>query len=71
MLSSRRRSTWKARRPQAGLAATRAALLRAARDPAANLYAEVLAAVSADMTHGEVVATLQQEMGAGVPVLAV
>ncbi|MBK6659809.1 MAG: hypothetical protein IPG43_17440 [Proteobacteria bacterium] len=62
---------WKARRPQAGLAATQAALLRAARDPTANLYAEVLAAVSADMTHGEVVATLQQEMGVGVPVLAV
>lgn len=62
---------WKAARPQGTLRTAAATLSAAARDPRANLYAAVLAALAAGMTHGEVVASLQTELGPGVPRVAV
>ena len=59
--------TWKAARNAGALRAAAGALSAAARDPQANLYSAVLAALTAGMTHGEVVAGLRAELGAGVP----
>ena len=43
----------------------RDALARAANDPSANVFEEVVAAAEAGCTHGEICATLRREMGFG------
>ena len=61
--------TWKEARDQTKVRDTTDRLRRAAHNDDLNLYEEVLEAVGANLTHGEIVATLQDEMGAGTPVL--
>lgn len=60
---------WKAARDQSSVRAALERLRRAAHDEKTNLYEQVIVAVGADLTHGEIVAALQEELGAGVPVL--
>jgi len=60
---------WKAARDQSAIRSVTDRLRRAAHNDDLNLYEEVLEAVGANLTHGEIVAALQDEMGAGTPVL--
>ena len=60
---------WKASRDSAAVRRATDRLRRAAHDTNTNLYAEVVTAVGTGLTHGEIVTALQDEMGAGVPVL--
>jgi methylmalonyl-CoA mutase N-terminal domain/subunit len=55
----------KASRSQAAVNAARDALARAASDPRANVFGQVVAAAEAGCTHGEICATLRREMGFG------
>lgn len=58
-------ATWKAARSAPGVTRALDALARAAADPRANVFAEVVAAAQAGCTHGEICATLRRELGFG------
>jgi len=62
---------YKSRRSQAEVAGALDALARAAHDPQANVFAQVVAAAQAGCTHGEIVARLRQELGFGQPLAMV
>jgi len=62
---------WKAARDPAGVDAALERLRSVARASDQNLYEEVVAATAADLTHGEIVAALRDELGDGVPVIVV
>ena len=47
------------------------ALARAANDAGGNVFEQVIAAAEAGCTHGEIVATLREEMGFGEPLVQV
>ena len=58
-------AAWKSARPAAAVAHALDALARAAADPRANVFAEVVAAAESGCTHGEICATLRRELGFG------
>lgn len=58
-------AAWKTARPAAAITQALDRLSRAANDPRANVFAQVVAAAEAGCTHGEVCATLRREMGFG------
>jgi methylmalonyl-CoA mutase N-terminal domain/subunit len=58
-------AAYKAARSRAAVEGALAALARAANDPAANVFAEVISAAEAGCTHGEICGTLRREMGFG------
>ncbi len=58
-------AAYKAARSQDGVAKALSGLARAANDPAANVFAAVVAAAEAGCTHGEICGTLRREMGFG------
>ncbi len=60
---------WKSARDRGAVRNATDRLRRAAHDDDLNLYEKVIDAVGANLTHGEIVAVLQEEMGAGAPVL--
>jgi len=62
---------WKAARAGSGVASAIEQLRLIARRSDQNLYAAVVEAVGANLTHGEIVAVLQEEPGTGIPVLAI
>ena len=57
------------KRDQAAVAAARDALRRACDDKDDNVFARVVEAVEAGMTHGEVCGCLRQELGFGMPLV--
>jgi methylmalonyl-CoA mutase N-terminal domain/subunit len=46
-----------------------AALTRAAHDESDNIFARVVEAASAGVTHGEIIACLRKELGFGRPLI--
>ena len=60
---------WKSARDRGAVRNATDRLRRAAHDDDLNLYEKVIDAVGANLTHSEIVAVLQEEMGAGAPVL--
>ncbi len=60
---------WKASRDQGAVRRATDELRRAAHADDINLYAQVVNAVGAGLSHGEVVGALQDEMGAGTPLI--
>jgi methylmalonyl-CoA mutase N-terminal domain/subunit len=61
--------SWKAARDPGAIAVALDRLRRAARTEDQNLYTAVVEAVGANLTHGEIVAALRDELGTGIPVL--
>ena len=59
------------RRDAAAVARAREALVKACGDPADNVFARVVEAVEAGMTHGEVCGCLREELGFGRPLAVV
>ena len=55
----------KASRSQSAVASAQDALARAANDPKANVFEQVVKAAEAGCTHGEICGTLRREMGFG------
>ncbi len=62
---------YRARRDAGAVAAARAALGAACRDDSDNVFARVVEAVEAGMTHGEVCGCLRDELGFGRPLVVV
>ena len=62
---------YRARRDAGAVAAAREALVAACRDPGDNVFARVVEAVEAGMTHGEVCGCLRDELGFGQPLVLV
>ena len=62
---------YKAERDPVAVNDAEAALVSAARDPNANLFAAVVAATDAGLTQGEIVARMQDELGFGQPLAMV
>jgi methylmalonyl-CoA mutase N-terminal domain/subunit len=60
---------FKAERPQAAVRAALDALARAAHDERDNVYARVVEAAEAGVTHGEIVGCLRRELGFGQPLV--
>ncbi len=58
-------AAFKAARSPDAVGRALAALARAANDPSANVFAQVVAAAEAGCTHGEICGTLRREMGFG------
>ncbi len=56
-------------RSQAAVAAVETALRRAANSPTENVFEAVVEAAIAGVTHGEIVAALRAELGAGEPLI--
>ncbi|MDP6709311.1 MAG: acyl-CoA mutase large subunit family protein [Alphaproteobacteria bacterium] len=60
---------FKESRSQAAVAAAETALRRAANNEAENLFERVVGGAIAGMSHGEIVATLRDELGTGEPLI--
>jgi methylmalonyl-CoA mutase, N-terminal domain len=65
----KRLKAFKAARSQAGVAKARDALTRAAESSDANVYQAIVDAACADITHGEICATLRKVYGYGRPLI--
>jgi len=64
-----RLDAFKAARDQAAVQATLDALARACSRPDDNIHGRVVAATLADATHGEICATVRNELGTGEPLV--
>ncbi len=62
-------AAFKAERPQAAVRQALDALARAAHDERDNVYARVVEAAEAGVTHGEIVGCLRRELGFGQPLV--
>lgn len=61
---------FKADRSQTAVDKALSELARAAGDERANVFAAVVDAAAADVTHGEICACLRRELGFGRPLIA-
>jgi methylmalonyl-CoA mutase N-terminal domain/subunit len=64
-------AAFKATRSPDAIGGALSALARAANDPSATVFAQVVAAAEAGCTHGEICGTLRREMGFGDVLLAI
>jgi methylmalonyl-CoA mutase N-terminal domain/subunit len=61
----------KEQRSQGGVRAAQDGLAAAANDARQNIFARVVEAAAAGVTHGEICATLRRELGFGQPLIVV